>query len=264
MRTGCTGRWQTRGERERRLFPGGVAFLLAVVAVLLRRPSRLIIVYVLAGVAAFEASLGFRGYLVLVSVRARPGVRWFAGTGASRHFRGVLSSGSFGVRLHLPGCSLRRRSRLILLLVLLAAVLLEDFTTVPLVTYPNTAPPVYRLLASQPPGVVAEFPMPRLDTLPGQDPKYGYLSIFHWRPLVNGYSGFYPPTYYAADPESAPFSGSDSLRVLRREGVRYLMVHESGYEDRTRYERNAVDTRRGRRSAESRRLQRRRRRRGAV
>ena len=231
------GRWQTRGEGERRLFPGAVAFLLAVVAVLLRRPSRLIIVYVLAGVAAFEASLGFRGYsysFLYEHVPVYGGLRAPARLGIFVvFFLAVLSA--FGYTFLVA--ALRRRSRLILLLVLLAAVLLEDFTTVPLVTYPNTAPPVYRLLASQPPGVLAEFPMPRADTLPGQDPKYGYLSIFHWKPIVNGYSGFYPPTYLRRIQNLRRFPDPYSLRVLRREGVRYVMVHETGYAGgRTQYE----------------------------
>lgn len=239
------GRWQTRGEMERRLFPGGVAFLLAVVAVLLRRPSRLIIVYVLAAVAAFEASLGFRGYLysfLHAHVPAFGGLRAPARLGIFVvFFLAVLSA--FGYTF--LAAALRRRGRLILLLVLLAAVLLEDFTTVPLVTYPNAAPPVYRLLASQPPGVVAEFPMPRPDTLPGLDPKYGYLSIFHWKPLVNGYSGYYPPTYVRRIRNLRRFPDPFSLGVLRREGVRYLMIHESGYGEQYEQTRSTLDAEEG-------------------
>jgi len=229
------GRWQMRGEGERRLFPGAVASLLAVVAILLRPPSRLIIVYVVAAVAAFEASLGFRGYLYSVlheHVAAYHGLRAPARLGIFVvFFLAVLSA--FGYAF--LAAALRRRSRMILLLVLLSAVLLEDFTTVSLVTYPNTVPPVYRLLASQPPGVVAEFPMPRVTTLPGQDPKYEYLSIFHWKPLVNGYSGFYPPSYHRRIQDLRGFPEPFSLRVLRREGVRYLVIHEIGYGEREEY-----------------------------
>ena len=28
--------------------------------------------------------------------------------------------------------------------------------------------------------------------LPGPDPVYAYMSTFHWQPLLNGYSGYYP------------------------------------------------------------------------
>ena len=225
------GRWQMRGEGERRLFPGAVACLLAVVAVFLRPPSRVIVVYGLAAVVAFEASLGFRGYLysfLYEHISAFRALRAPARLGIFVvFFLAVLSS--FGYTF--LAAALRRRNRVILLLILLSAVLLEDFTTVSLVTYPNTAPPVYRLLASQPAGIVAEFPMPTINSLPGPDPKYSYKSIFHWRPLVNGYSGFYPPTYLRRIQNLRHFPDSFSLGALRREGVRYLLIHDSGYTD---------------------------------
>ena len=153
------GRWETRGEGERRLFPGAVTCLLAVAALFLRRPSRLLIVYVFAAVAAFEASLGFRGYsytFLHEHVSVFRGLRAPARLGIFVvFFLAVLA----GFAYTFFAAALRVRSRVILLLALLSAVLLEDFTTLLLVPYPNTAPPVYRLLASQPRGVVAEFPM---------------------------------------------------------------------------------------------------------
>src|SRR5207237_326041 len=51
-----------RGGPERRLFPGALAVLLAMIGLLLRIPSRRQIVYLIAMVAAFEMSLGFGGY----------------------------------------------------------------------------------------------------------------------------------------------------------------------------------------------------------
>jgi len=224
------GRWQERGEGERRLFPGAVAVLLAVVAVFLRPPSRVIVVYGLAAVVAFEASLGFHGYLypfLYEYVSPFRGLRAPARLGIFVVFFLAVLSG-FGYTF--LAATLRRRGRVILLLVLLSVVLLEDFTVVSLVTYPNTAPPVYRLLASRPAGVVAEFPMPAVGSLPGPDPKYAYMSIFHWKPLVNGYSGFYPPTYLRRVQALRRFPEPSSLRVLRDDSVRYLVIHEKGYE----------------------------------
>jgi len=200
--------------------------------VLLRPPSRLIIVYVLAVVAAFEASLGFRGYsytFLHEHVSVFHGLRAPARLGIFVVlFLAVLAG--FGYTF--IAAALRLRSRVILLLALLSAVLLEDFTTVSLVSYPNTAPPVYRLLASQPIGVVAEFP-----TRPGYDAKYAYLSIFHWKPLLNGYSGFSPPVYNRRLMDLRRFPDPFSLRILRRADVRYVVVHASGYsDDREKYE----------------------------
>jgi hypothetical protein len=230
------GRWQTRGEMERHLFIGAVPFLLAVVAVLLRHPSRVIIVYALVGIAAFEASLGLRGYsysFLYQFVSPFRGLRAPARLGIFVVFSLAVLAG-FGYSF--LAASLRVRRRLVLLVLLLTAILIEYFTTVTLVRYPNVVPPVYRLLASQPPGVVAEFPMPRVDGLPGQDPKYAYLSIFHWKPLINGYSGFYPANYLRRLPDLRRFPEPFSLRVLRRADVRYLVIHESGYADRVSYE----------------------------
>jgi hypothetical protein len=224
------GRWQTRGEMERHLFPGAVVFLLAVVAVLLRHPSRVIVVYVLVGIAAFEASLGLGGYsysFLYQHVSPFRGLRATARLGIFVVFSLAVLAG-FGYSFLVA--ALRQRHRLILLVVLLTAVLTEYFTTVTLVRYPNATPPVYRLLASQPPGLVAEFPLPKPDGLPGEDPKYAYLSIFHWKPLVNGYSGFYPGNYLRRLSDLRRFPDPYSLRVLRREEVRYLVIHETGYE----------------------------------
>jgi hypothetical protein len=223
------GRWQTRGELERRLFPGAVPFLLAIVAVLLRHPSRVIVVYVLVGVAAFEASLGLGGYsysFLHQHVTPFRGLRAPARLGIFVVFSLAVLAG-FGYSF--LAAALRERRRLILLVLLLMAVLGEYFTTVTLVPYPNATPPVYRLLASQPPGVVAEFPIPRPDGLPGEDPKYAYLSIFHWKPLINGYSGFYPGSYIRRLLELRRFPEPFSIRVLRRADVRYLVIHETGY-----------------------------------
>jgi hypothetical protein len=230
------GRWQERGEGERRLFPGAMAVLLAVIAVFLRPPSRVVVVYGLAAVVAFEASLGFRGYaysFLYSYVSPFRGLRAPARLGIFVVFFLAVLSG-FGYSF--LAATLRRRTRVILLLILLAAVLLEDCTPVQLVTYPNTAPPVYRLLASRPAGVVAEFPMPAIDTLPGPDPKYAYMSTFHWKPLVNGYSGFFPPSYLRRIEAMRRFPEPFSLRALRGDGVRYLVIHATGYvEDREMY-----------------------------
>ena len=63
------------------------------------------------------------------------------------------------------------------------------------------------------------------------------MSIFHWKPLINGYSGFYPASYLRRLLDLRRFPEPFSLRVLRREGVRYLVIHQSGYgEDRDVYE----------------------------
>jgi hypothetical protein len=112
----------------------------------------------------------------------------------------------------------------------LAVLLLVEYrTTFAVVPFPNHAPPVYRMLARLPAGVVAEFPTARASALPGPDPQYVGMSIFHWRPLVNGYSGNYPRSYISRIDHLEGFPDARSLAQLRLDGVRYVIVHESGY-----------------------------------
>ena len=57
-------------------------------------------------------------------------------------------------------------------------------------------------------------------------PAYSYLSTFHWQPIVNGYSGFYPGVVPgAARRRWQGFPTRRSIRRLREDGVRYVVVH---------------------------------------
>ena len=58
------------------------------------------------------------------------------------------------------------------------------------------------------------------------DPTYMYYSTFHWRPLVNGYSGFFPPSYSQMVASLASFPDQESIDAITSHGVRYLLVHE--------------------------------------
>src|SRR5574339_28076 len=111
----------------------------------------------------------------------------------------------------------------------ICAVLLFEYRVRPLnlVRYPNVAPPLYAWLAKQPRGVVAELPMTP-DGIPG-DPAYSYLSSFHWHPIVNGYSGFYPQSYLDRLKDVAGFPDERSLRRLLSDHVRYVVVHLHKY-----------------------------------
>jgi hypothetical protein len=93
---------------------------------------------------------------------------------------------------------------------------------------------VYRWLRSQPDGVVAEFPFPRT---PADVPREGlvlYRSTFHWKPMVNGYSGFYPRSYQDLWTALESFPSDTAVAALQARGVTYLVVHEREY-GRARY-----------------------------
>src|SRR6266542_2187889 len=107
----------------------------------------------------------------------------------------------------------------------IVAVLLLEYWVAPLrlVPFPNTPPPLYAWLAKQPRGVVAEFPMPAEDTVQGIEPRYAYMSTFHWMPIVNGYSGYYPPSYLSRLGPMNKIPDNFAVQALVRAGVRSVI-----------------------------------------
>ena len=82
-------------------------------------------------------------------------------------------------------------------------------------------PPVYRWLAAQPgrDGVL-ELPV----GLPVYDVDRMVLSVQHWKPLVNGYSGFTPTMFFFRN-AMLGFPTDDAIRLLHDIGVRWIVVH---------------------------------------
>ena len=219
-----------RGAGERRLFPGILPLLLALVGLLLVPPPPAAIACLIGLVMAFELSLGAFGELfpflyehasVFRGLRAPARASVFC-----LLFLGVLAA--YGTAA-LTASRTKRVQRAVG--VFICGILLLEYWVAPLrlVPFHNVAPPIYALLARLPRGVVAEFPMPQPNAPPHHDPRFAYMSTFHWMPLLNGYSGFYPPTYMRRLEELAHFPDLDSVAALRREGVRYVIVHADGY-----------------------------------
>lgn len=90
------------------------------------------------------------------------------------------------------------------------------------------APPVYAYLAGMPDStVVVEFPFGDA----AWDLRYVHASTFHWKRLVNGYSGHFPREYQAlvaalmhiwTDPEAA-------WRAVVRSGATHVIVHDRAF-----------------------------------
>jgi len=223
-----------RGRAERYLFPGVTPLLLALVGLLLRVPGRRPILYLLLLMVAFEASLGVRGYLYPLLYEYVPGYR---GLRVSARlglfvlaFLGILAG--YGYQAVAAG---RARLHRIALVIVCATAMLAEYRVLPvLAPFSNNPPDVYRMLARHPAGVVAEFPMPAADRLPGADPEYAYYSAFHWRPLVNGYSGMYPPSYLDRLDRVGDFPSERAVKQLRADGVAYVIVHGGQYEEHER------------------------------
>ncbi|MEO5895373.1 MAG: hypothetical protein ABIS06_06700 [Vicinamibacterales bacterium] len=218
------------GRPERRLFPGIVAPLLALVGLVLIPPSTVVVTYLVGLVLAFELSLGSNGWLypllyehvgVFRALRAPARASVYC-----LFFLGVLTA-------HATAAVTRAASPVMRAVVaaLVCAAILFEYRVAPLqlVAYPNGAPPLYKIVRRLPPGTVAEFPMPKPGAPPHHDARFAYMSTFHWMPLVNGYSGFYPRTYLLRLARLSSFPDSESVASLKREEVRYLIIHDDGY-----------------------------------
>jgi hypothetical protein len=95
---------------------------------------------------------------------------------------------------------------------------------------PARAPAIYHAMARQPEGsVLAELPL----GYPDFDQRAMFYATVHWRPLVNGYSGFTPPHYgrLTAMLSEIPRHADISLRTLNEIGVTHVIVHEAAYVD---------------------------------
>jgi hypothetical protein len=92
------------------------------------------------------------------------------------------------------------------------------------------APAVYAAVARQPPGaVLAELPL----GLPDFDLRAMYYSTFHWRKLLNGYSGFTPAHYgrLVAALGRTSASADEAWAALETSGASTVLIHETAYPD---------------------------------
>jgi hypothetical protein len=115
----------------------------------------------------------------------------------------------------------------------LAAAFLVFLTSVEYFSLPRVQPVdghisgLYRLLASEKDAVVFEWPV----TVPWRlydmvDVTYMYRSTMHWRPLLNGYSGYYPPSYIDMLMRMRSFPDTGTIAYLQRRGATILVIHE--------------------------------------
>jgi hypothetical protein len=95
---------------------------------------------------------------------------------------------------------------------------------------PARAPGVYNAVGRLPPdAVLADLPLGQ----PDYDLRAMYYSIERWRPLLNGYSGFFPLHYARASVllGEVPRHVDESITVLRELGATHVIVHEGAYLD---------------------------------
>ena len=111
----------------------------------------------------------------------------------------------------------------------LLAFLLFEYRTYPLSRAMPPAPEipaVYKELAKAPsPGAVLVLPIHEGEQIT-KESLYMYYSTAHWKPLVNGFSGWWPNDYWELVGRLRHFPTSRTLRyLLERAPVRYIVVH---------------------------------------
>jgi hypothetical protein len=125
----------------------------------------------------------------------------------------------------LAGYGLRRIPSMRLRIVLLTLAAVECYAG-PLYWSTSTpaVSPIYQRVAAEP-GALIELPFPPPDQFYRNAP-YMYRSIFHWKPLVNGYSGFVPQSYRDIHRLLIIEDFQQGLVVLQARGVGLLMAHK--------------------------------------
>jgi hypothetical protein len=93
---------------------------------------------------------------------------------------------------------------------------------------PARAPAVYHEAARLPrDAVILELPL----GLPDFDLRAVYYSTAHWRPLINGYSGFFPPHYPLLLSALTDITRHTELswQALRATGATHVILHDTAY-----------------------------------
>ena len=224
FRSALYGRWSEGGFPERALFPRLMP--VALTAVALWPPlSAARIAYTLGLVLAVDGSLGFNGatFTALHAVLSPfKGLRVPARFSLLAGLTLAILAGYGAARL------LERwpRRRVALTSAMLALVIIEAVPRMPIERAWPEPPAIYASIAGkQPPVVLAEFPMPPDISGAYFDARYLYFSTFHWQNLVNGNSGFFPPSYVELLEREREFPTEASLSYLRSRGVQYLTMH---------------------------------------
>jgi hypothetical protein len=232
--------------RERSGFPAAVLALVGVLAATLpgtsapaRRRVLVLVAWVLVALLlAAGPTLRVGGRELTMPDRLLD--RWAPGFAALRDRRRlfIVAPAAIGVLAGFGIVALARTQRrphlaagalaLLALAATAARMNLGPCRLMPLPTGEQVAP-IHRALARRDPGPVLELPVgAMLKDIPSAtiNTWYEYFSIFHWRPLVNGYASYWPPSLEVT---LAMARGLPAARALQNltlcTGVRWIVAH---------------------------------------
>jgi hypothetical protein len=114
------------------------------------------------------------------------------------------------------------------------ALVLIEFASIPLpltsIPVKDGIPPIYSAVRELPEGAaIVELPMPARDSEESQDAAAVYFSLYHRKPIVNGYSGYAPPGYRVVREAMDQFPSDETVELLGRLGVSHALVHTGGF-----------------------------------
>jgi hypothetical protein len=222
-------RW---GSVELRLFPGAIALALGLLAIA-RRPVKPVILYAVTAAVAVELSLGLNGTVYPRLAAAIPPLHGFRSLSrfaiiASAALAVLAGFGTEVLLARVTRASARRWT-----LAAIVALMAVDYGNGAVGLSPGNPvepPEAYKVIRSAAAGTILELPIPSVDRLPGHEPEYQAWSIWHWKPLINGYSGYYPPDYYFTVLRMKVFPEEGTLDRLRAHGVGFILVHRAFYD----------------------------------
>ena len=213
------------GKEERALFPGVMPLAFAA-AGLVPPVGAIEAAYTAGLLVAFDGSLGFNGLAYPYLYAWFPPIRNMR---VPARFSIVLALSlvvlsGFGVRRLLRRFE-RPPVRHAVFAVVIAAVMADVWPALKLEPVWHDPPAVYAAIRGAPGVVLAEFPI-RHDPLEFvENTPYMYFSLWHWRRMVNGYSGFAPASYREFVYGEIGFPSPPTIEALRRRGVTHVTVN---------------------------------------
>jgi hypothetical protein len=172
---------------------------------------------------SFDGSLGLNGITYPYLHRWLAPVRGLRSPARFAAIVGLALSilAGFGARRVLGWCHSPSHRRVVFA-GLVASVLIDAWPALALQPVWLEPPPIYRGLKGVPGVVLAEFPILPDET--GNIP-FMYFSLWHWTPMVNGYSGFIPASYAELRTSIAAFPDAASVAALRARGVTHVSIN---------------------------------------
>lgn len=215
----------TRRVAERELFPGVMPLVLAA-AGSVPPLSATRLAFLGAGLVAFDGSLGFNGHWYrlahgllspLKSMRVPARFAILVGLTLA-----ILSASA--VERALRGIS-SAWARRVVVAALAAGIVIEQLPVLRLRPVWRQPPSIYGTLGPASGALLFEYPIrPDPNWLEPNIP-YMYFSIWHWTPMVNGYSGFRPQSYAALAESTNGFPGGSTVEYLQRLGVTHVTIN---------------------------------------